>query len=137
MNIKKTEWWRICNDLLFFSPEWVETTVPWLIMLSWVKWDEMTYGKVQSSCISFPWEYDVSDVSITCYEVEDSLHYVIQFADGERYSLLQHAAVLEKKDIEWIDTWYVTDSWIQQEIEQLELEWDIIILDQESSGESE
>lgn len=128
MNVQKTESWRIFDDLLLFS---LSEEVDWwkdLVTLLWKKWEDMAYWSNISSVVSFPGEYDMWWISITCYHVSNLLHYVVQFDEWERIAILQHASVLEKKDIEWVNEWYVTDESIQSEINQLELEWDIHML---------
>lgn len=97
------------------------------ITLSKTKWEIMNYGAGDTTTVSFPWEYDIAGLSVKCIDAGDVLHYVLHMEDNSWIAILQSSAALEKESIDGISTRYVAEESIQKEIENLELEWEIII----------
>lgn len=97
------------------------------ILLAPTKGEIMQYGKHASKRVDFPWEYDIDGISIQCIDAGDVLHYIIAM-DDERLALLQSTAALEKESIDGIDKRIVFDEETKGEIENLELEWEIVVI---------
>lgn len=87
---------------------------------------------MQTHDVEYPWEYDVSGIAIQCLEAWWLLHYVVQFQEWRKIALVQNSLVLDKHDIDWVDTWYVFDNSVHMYLQQMEHEWDIVVLSHET-----
>ena len=126
---QKWDGWLIANKI-FFGTTWEEKND---IVLRFEKWDAMRYGKNDTNIVEFPWEYDIKDISIACFEADKKLSYVIGLAD-QRIALLQNPAALEVASFDKIDTRLCLDDTVKEEVERLEMEGEIGVLKSEEES---
>lgn len=115
---KKWAGWLIAGKIFFGEEETAKIT------LRLTKWEEMRYDDKATHIIDFPGEYDVSDVSIICFEADKKLSYILVLGK-ERIALLQNAAAMEVTSFDHIDTWLCMDESVKEEVERLEMEGEI------------
>jgi len=102
------------------------------ITLATAKGPSMNYGIHDLKTVNFPWEYDINDVAISCFEADDVLSYIIRI-DDQQVALLQNSAILEVANFDGVDEWVCANASIKEELESLELEGDITVLWEEKS----
>lgn len=123
ITIENKDWGTLIWERLFL---WEEAQKDRICLVP-TKGEMMNYGESNTNVISFPWEYDINDVTIKCIDAGDLLHYVVHI-EWTWIAILQSSAALEKENIEGIDQWIVANEEIKKEIENLELEGEMTVI---------
>ena len=110
----------------FSQPNWK------YINLGVVIWDDMTYDKIDYNIINFPWEYDIKWNRIICLVWKDNkLNYLV-FMKQKKFWIIQSPDILESDEIQNMEYWLYTNDSVEKKIDQLELEWEKIKLEESS-----
>lgn len=120
---KQTPHGRLLADKYLLT----DTPQPDMINLMSIKWEKMRYGEEQIVYVDFPWEYDIQEQGIVCFEAWDLLHYQL-IIDDQSVVLIQSPALLEKETLSDISTWVCLDEKCKEAIERNELEGEIVVL---------
>ena len=106
IDIKKTDNWILIENKFLFNPTEVEQ---WIINLMPKIWEEMAYDRWNLLSIDFPGEYDIWWVS---------------------FGVIQSPEVLELDEVCDMSTWIFPDESVSKKLDQLEMEWNRINLNQ-------
>lgn len=110
----------------FSQPNWK------YINLGTVIWDDMTYDKIDYNIINFPWEYDIKWNRVICLVWKDNkLNYLV-FMKQKKFWVIQSPDILESDEIQNMEYWLYTNDSVEKKIDQLELEWEKIKLEEVS-----
>ncbi len=111
----------------FSQPNWK------YINLDIVIWDDMTYDKIDYNIINFPWEYDIKWNRIICLVWKDNkLNYLV-FMKQKKFWVIQSPDILESDEIQNMEYWLYTNDSVEKKIDQLELEWEKIKLEESTT----
>lgn len=127
VKIEKYEEWYLIGDVAVIGAKSKDK-----ITLETTKGPSMNYGVHDLKTINFPGEYDINDIAISCFEADGTLSYIIRI-DDQQVAILQNSAILEVENFDGVDEWICADAAIKEELESLELEWDITVLGEEPS----
>ena len=126
VTIHYDQWFLIERQFLFGN----EAINPSYINLATHIWEDMRYDKSTTDLIDFPGEYDIRGITIQCFlGNQDKLNYLINYA-WDVFAIIQSPDVLENNtDLAVAKTWLYTSENVVEKIDQLELEWDKIKLE--------
>lgn len=107
------------------------------INLSVNVWDDMVYTKSDYNIIDYPWEYDIDGKVIRCLIWKDNkLNYLI-FVNWKKFWIIQSPDILESDDVEDMEYRLYTNDAVERKIDQLELEWAKVKLEEKSKLEEQ
>jgi hypothetical protein len=107
------------------------------INLSVNVWDDMVYTKSDYNIIDYPWEYDIDGKVIRCLIWKDNkLNYLI-FVNWKKFWIIQSPDILESDDVEDMEFRLYTNDAVERKIDQLELEWAKVKLEEKSKLEEQ
>lgn len=93
-------------------------------------WDDMIYFKSEYNIVNYPWEYDIDGKIIKCLIWKDKkLNYLI-FFNWKKIWIIQSPDILESDDVEDMEYRLYTNDSVEKKIDQLELEWEKIKLEE-------
>lgn len=100
--------------------------------------EDMRYQKIDYALVDYPGEYDIKDITIQCFLWKnDLLNYYIVYGN-KRIALLQSPDVLENTtDFAMAQEWIYTEDSVLAKLEQLEVEWKMMKLEQSSFNSEE
>lgn len=107
------------------------------INLSVNVWEDMVYTKSDYNIIDYPWEYDIDGKVIRCLIWKDNkLNYLI-FVNWKKFWIIQSPDILESDDVEDMEYRLYTNDAVERKIDQLELEWAKVKLEEKSKLEEQ
>jgi hypothetical protein len=125
VSIKNENWFIIEWKLVYGY----ETPHKELINLSRDLWIDTRYQKIDNILVDYPGEYDIQWIAIKCFVGKwDKLNYIIDINDSKVW-IFQSPEVFESEETIKANTWLYTDDRIAEKIDQLELEWEKIKLE--------
>lgn len=127
--VQQHDAWWVINNMMYIGEQ---SHSDYATTLSTVKWAPMKYGKEATRTIDFPWEYDISGISITCKEAGWQLHYVLRI-DGESHAMIFNKAVLDVESFDEIDHRRCFDQEVKEKVEKMELDGDVHLVGEEMS----
>jgi len=78
--------------------------------------------------IDYPGEYEIQNIYFKVYDYEKKLNYIIYRLKDKNIAYIQSKDFLEHQDLDHIDVWLFEDPLIWDLIDQLEYEWEKILL---------
>lgn len=100
-------------------------------------WEDMVYTKSDYNIINYPWEYDIDGKRITCLIWKDNkLNYLI-FINWKKFWIIQSPDILESDDVGDMEYRLYTNDSVEKKIDQLELEWAKIKLEEKVALEQD
>ncbi len=121
------DWFLLDNKLLFGSSQPENK----YINLAKTIGEDMRYQKLEYELVDYPGEYDIQNITIQVFlGKNDLLNYLIVYKN-KRIALLQSPDILESTaDFAVAQEWIYTDDTVLAKLEQLEVEWEKIKLEQ-------
>lgn len=121
------EWFLLDKKLLFGANEPDNK----YINLAKTIWEDMRYQKLEYELVDYPGEYDIKDITIQVFLGNNNLlNYLIVYGN-KRIALIQSPEILENTtDFAVAQEWIYTDDSVLAKLEQLEVEWKKMRLDQ-------
>lgn len=125
MEVQKQDNGYIIWENLFF---WDEIKDNYL-NLQRESWEDMIFGEEEKFKIEYPGEYDKDDIYFKVIEDSESkLNYFIRTSEN-KVAIIQSPEVIKEEDFDNIDFWIYTQESIAKKIEEMEFEWEKILLD--------
>lgn len=125
MEIQKQDSWYTIGENIFF---WDDIKENYLNLKKNV-WEDMIFGKEKEFKIEYPGEYDKDWIFFKVVEdSEGKLNYFLR-TDENKTVIIQSSEVLEKEEFDNIDFWIYTEESIAKKIEEMEFDWEKILLD--------
>ena len=127
IDIKKTDNWILIENKFLFNPTEIEV---WIINLMPTVWEEMAYDRGNLLSIDFPGEYDIWWAFIKVYAWNwNKLNFLITY-EWVSFGVIQSPEVLELDEVCDMSTWIFPDESVSKKLDQLEMEWNRINLNQ-------
>ena len=127
IDIKKTDNWILIENKFLFNPTEVEQ---WIINLMPKIWEEMAYDRWNLLSIDFPGEYDIWWAFIKVFVWNgDKLNFLVTY-EWVSFGVIQSPEVLELDEVCDMSTWIFPDESVSKKLDQLEMEWNRINLNQ-------
>lgn len=126
-NFKILENWFLIEKKYIYGSDTAQKAY---INLALKIWEDMRYRKLDCELIDYPGEYDIQWITINSYLGRgDMLSYIISY-DWRKIWIIWSEDVLNLDEVTSVDTRYYTDDKISNMIDQLELEWEKIKLEE-------